>query len=213
MKNWLDTVLSQYGNSPKLLSLIQSFSDSIDPSTDIDAFVANVWNINTATGYGLDVWGRIVNVTRSLTVPGAAGRTFGFSEAGAGADPFGQSSFYGSSSAGQNYDLSDVDFRRLILVKALSNISDRSIPAFNTALLQLFPGRGNAFITDLGSMTAQLTFGFVLSPVEKAILLQSGAFPGPTGVLLSVLNIDATTVFGFAEAGSGYTGFNNGQFT
>lgn len=213
MKNYIDTVISQYGNSPRILALIASFSDSIDPATDIDAFVRNIWNIDTATGYGLDVWGRIVNVKRSLKIPGASGRNFGFSEAGAGADPFGQTPFYGGAPAGDNYDLSDSDFRRLILVKALSNISDRSIPAFNTALLQLFPGRGNAYIADLGLMTAQLTFGFVLSPVERAILLQSGAFPGPTGVLLTVLDIDPTTVFGFAEAGSGFAGFNNGQFT
>ena len=213
MKNWLATVLSQFGNSPKLLALINSFNDAIDPSTDIDSFVTEIWDISTATGYGLDVWGRIVGVSRSLYIPGAAGKSFGFTEAGTlGADPFNQSPFYSGVLVSGNFDLSDTFFRRLILVKAFANISDRSIPSFNAALLQMFPNRGNAYVADIGSMTAQLRFGFILSPVERAILLQSGAFPGPTGVLMQVVDLDPKFILGFAEAGSGYATFNNGSF-
>lgn len=214
MQNWISTVLSQYGNSPRLLALIEKFSDAIDPATDIDAFFANVWNIDTASGYGLDVWGRIVGVTRALSVPTAGTITFGFHEAGdASALGFGQASFYGSLIVSANFNLPDADFRRLILVKAFANVSDRSIPSFNIALLALFPGRGNAYIVDSGSMTARLTFGFPLTPVDIAVLTQSGVLPGPTGVLIGFSDIDPTTVFGFVEAGSGFAGFGHGSFT
>lgn len=70
MQNWRDTVLSQYANSPKMLALIQSANDALDPSANVDLFYANVWNIQTATGYGLDVWGRIVGISRYLGAPG-----------------------------------------------------------------------------------------------------------------------------------------------
>src|SRR5258706_11893568 len=108
MDNWLSTVISQYGNSPRLLALIEKFNEAIDPSTDIDAFFANVWDIDTASGYGLDVWGRIVGVTRSLSLPSIAGITFGFSEAGAAsAVGFGQAPFAGGILLSSNFDLAD----------------------------------------------------------------------------------------------------------
>lgn len=206
------TILSEYANSPVLLSLIHSTNDAIDPGEDIDNFYNLVWNINTAQGWGLDVWGRIVGVSRVLTVPG--GKTFGYEEAGTvSADPFGQSAFFGGNPATSNYELSDTAFRALIFVKALANISNCSIQTYNTILMQLFPGRGNAYVSDTGNMAARLTFEFPLQPFEIAILKQSGAFVAPTGVLFQILDIQLPYSFGFAEAGSpSAAGFNNGAF-
>ena len=61
---WKKTILSQYDDSPTLLSMIESFNDAIDPTANITAFYENIWNVNTANGYGLDVWGQIVGVSR-----------------------------------------------------------------------------------------------------------------------------------------------------
>ena len=36
----------------------------MDPSVNIEAFLQYIWNVNTAVGYGLDVWGAIVGVSR-----------------------------------------------------------------------------------------------------------------------------------------------------
>lgn len=211
MENLGQTILSQYANSPVILSLIQDFNDSVDPSENIDLFYDKVWNILTAEGPGLDFWGSIVNVSRVLSV--ATGKNFGYEEAGSvSADPFGQSPFYGGTQSTSNYVLSDTAYRALILVKALSNISNCSIPTYNNILRQLFPNRGNAYICDLGSMTARLTFEFTLQPYEIAILKQSGAFQGPTGVQLEIMDIQLPYSFGFSEAGASSAGFNNGTF-
>src|ERR1700688_4087243 len=127
MQNYLDTVLSQYANSPALMSLIESFNSAVDPSPNIDAFYDNVWNIQTAKGYGLQVWGRIVGVSNVLEIPGGT-PFFGFEEAGTvSAAPFGQGAFYSGTQATQNYTLSDDAFRCLILIKALANISQSNI--------------------------------------------------------------------------------------
>ncbi len=202
------TLLSQYANSASLLALIGSFNAAADPAALIDAFYADVWNIATASGYGLDVWGRIVGVTRILSLSG--GKTLGFEEAGdASADPFGPSPFYGGPVASQSYALSDSAFRVLILAKAYSNISRAAIPVYNAILRQLFAGRGNAFVCDTGGMNARLTFMFALRPYELAILKQSGAFQPPTGVRFEILQ--APGCFGFAEAGGGAP-FNTGIF-
>lgn len=209
--NYLDTVLSQFGNSPTLLGLIDSFSSAVNPSADIDAFYNLVWNVDTAQGYGLDVWGRIVGVGRILKIPGGV-IDLGFEEAGtASAAPFGQGVFYSGTQATQNYTLSDDAFRSLILIKALSNISQSNIHTYNTILMRLFLGRGNAYVMDNGNMQMTLVCTFQLQPFEIAILKQSGAFAHPTGVLMNIM-IAPTPTFGFAEAGLSAAGFNVGTF-
>jgi len=211
MQNYLDTVLSQYANSPALMSLISSFNSAVDPSANIDAFYDNVWNIQTAKGYGLQVWGRIVGVSNVLEISGGA-PFFGFEEAGiVSAAPFGQGAFYSGPLATQNYTLSDDAFRALILIKALANISQSNIQTYNTILTQLFLGRGNAYVMDNGNMQMTLVCTFPLQSFEIAILKQSGAFAPPTGVLMNIM-IVPIPVFGFAEAGPGVSGFNQGTF-
>lgn len=212
---WTQTIISQYANSPVLLAILESMNDAINPTANIDDFYNNVWNIATAQGYGLDFWGRIVGVTRALSVIGGnSGVTFGFKEAGASAAGFGQSPFYEGASATTipNYVLADSVFRQLILIKALANISPRSITSINNSLMLLFASRGNAFVIDRGNMTATYSFGFLLSPVEIAILTQSGAFPAPSGVRIDIAAYEIPFVFGFAEAGSSANSFGVGTF-
>jgi len=206
-----DTILSQYANSPVILSLINSFSSAVNPRANIDAFYSMVWDITTAQGYGLQVWGRIVGVTNVLEIPGGVA-DFGFEEGGVGAyQPFGQGVLYSGTPATSNFTLSDDAFRTLILAKALANISQSNIPAYNALLTSLFPGRGNAFVTDLGNMQMTLVFMFALQPFELAIIQQSGAFSPPTGVGFNVLVV-APPTFGFAEAGANSAGFNQGAY-
>lgn len=186
---WPQTVISQYANAPKLISLIQSFSDAISANSLSDDFYNSIWNIDTATGYGLDVWGRIVNVRRTLYVPGGnAGQLFGFGNDGVG-DYYGwdQAPFNSNNNVTPNYTLTDTDYRRLILVKALSNISDRSIQSMNSALMIMFAGQGNVYVAEAGNMTSTYTFKFNPSVLDLAILQQSGAFSSPSGVFMTVV--------------------------
>ena len=211
---WPATVISQYANSPRILALVQAFAAAVDPTRLIDAFVTNIWDIDSATSYGLDVWGRIVNVRRGLYIPGGeTGALFGFGEEGAGnVFTFGNAPFNTGSTLTPNYQLADDIFRRLILVKALSNISGRTIQAVNAALMMMFPGRGNVYITDIGMMQARVIFNFVPTPLELAILLQSGAFPWPSGVQVTYQSLNSGLTLGFAEQGPTVGDFQNGVF-
>jgi len=179
------TVISQYANSPVLTQLISDFADYVDQTQNFDDFYDLVWNVDTAQGHGLDVWGRIVDVRRTLHIP-TPGTFFGFEEA-VGAEPFGQAPFFSGDPLTTNFDLSDTAFRTLIFAKALANISDGSIPSINQMLLNLFPNRGNAYVTDGLNMSMTYTFGFSLSPVEFAIVSQSGVLPKPVGVSATVV--------------------------
>jgi hypothetical protein len=183
------TVISQYATSPTFLQLIEDINTWIDPNANLDNFFNDIWNINTAIGYGLDVWGRIVNVVRTFVVPGIG-----------------------------PYTLDDDSYRLLILAKAATNITNCAIPAINRIMMMLFPNRGNCFVQEgapplpptppwfgfaeagdaVGwnqgpfflyftppsgpGMVMTYVFQFGLSAVEVAIVTQSGALPRPVGV-------------------------------
>jgi hypothetical protein len=212
MQNVEQTIISQYGNSPVLNQLIQNMNAYLDPTADLDAFYDNIWDIETAVGYGLDVWGAIVGEGRQLLVPNT--EYFGFSQASL--QPFGQEPFYSGPTTG-TYLLSDTAYRLLILVKALSNISDASVPSYNRLLQNLFAGRGRCYVVDLGNMQMQYTFEFYLQPFEQAILTQSGAFPRPCGVKAYALQTPLDATLGFSEAslpgGISYQTFGHGVFS
>jgi hypothetical protein len=251
--NWEATILSQYANSPTLTQLIANISAYVDPTQNIEQFSDLIMHLDTAQYYGLDVWGRIVGVQRTLEVqnnywfgfaealPGSqsfndAGTkeylpAFGFAEAMAPAfneAPFGLTyywapsahpnigAFYSGQTLTNNYQLTDESYRLLILAKAAANITNGSVPAINQILLSLFPNRGNCYVTDgpkygtyfgfaeainsqpfnqapfydgesYNTKTMTYTFTFQLSPVELAIVEQSGVLPKPVGVAASVV--------------------------
>jgi hypothetical protein len=158
MRDFDKTIISQYQNSAILTQLITNLNTYIDPDANLEAFYKNIWNIDTAIGYGLDVWGRIVDINRILQIQ--SGSFFRFQEANDGTG-FNQSPFmvYGQPTT-VNFTLTDDAFRLLIFAKAASNITDCSIPAINQILRNLFPGRGNTYVTDGANRIFGTFFGF-----------------------------------------------------
>ena len=194
------TIISQYANSPTITQLIQNMNQYLDPRTDFDAFYDFVWNVDTAQGFGLDIWGRIVNIKRELQIPNDP-VYFGFNEALPGSYPFNQAPFFdGNPAATQTYLLGDDAYRSLILTKALSNITSTNAPALNQLLQNMFSGRGRCYVNDLGGMQLRYVFEFDLTPVEYAIITQSGVLPRPSGVGAIIFQ-SALPLFGFSEAG------------
>lgn len=197
MKDFRQTIISQWANSPTLVQVITNINAWIDPSVNIDAFYDDMWNIETAQGYGLDVWGRIVGVTRVLHV--AATAFFGFEAPSGGTGNasgvgFNQAPFFSKgASATSNFALLDDPFRALILAKAMFNICNGTIPAINQIMINTFgpsgplPVAGNSYVADLGGMAIAYTFSSVLDPVQEAIVFQSGVLPRLTGVATSVV--------------------------
>lgn len=210
MKNVTDTIASQYANSPTITTLIEAMNQYIDPSIDIENFYNVVWNIETASGFGLDIWGRIVNVSRVLLITTPT-LYLGFEEQ-AGAQPLNQAPFYNGPPATQSYTLSDDAYRKLILTKALTNISTVSASSLNAILRNLFADRGRAYIFDQGNMSMRFGFEFALEPFEIAMLSQSGAIARPAGVQASVVQFQADETFGFSEMGGVIQPFDQGVF-
>lgn len=66
MRDVEQTIISQYGNSATITQLIHNMNTYIRPDADIDNFYSWIWNVSTAQGFGLDIWGRIVNISRTI---------------------------------------------------------------------------------------------------------------------------------------------------
>ncbi|PVX61226.1 DUF2612 domain-containing protein [Paraburkholderia unamae] len=207
MQNYEQTILSQFGNSPAILSLIDSFNACVDPRANIDVFYDNVWNIDSAVGYGLDVWGRIVGVSRVLQV--SVGAWLGFQESNDPLveTPFNQAPFYSGTATTTNYALTDDAFRQLILAKAYANITNGSIPSINQILMTLFGDSGECWCTDGQNMTMTYTFEFTLSPVQYAIVAQSGVLPRPSGVEVNIVQLGLYNDGGVLALSAGIIGY------
>lgn len=180
--NCEQTIIAQYANSPILLQLINNMNAYIDPLAILFNFYSQIWNVMAAQGYGLDVWGRIVGVTRYFNNP-TAPNWFNFRESGIGTPfgPAGSSPFFDGSALTSVYRLSDAQFLPLILVKALANISVCSAQVLNQLLQNLF-GAGTVYTQDLGGMKMQMNFT-ALTQTNLAILINTKALPRPTGVM------------------------------
>ncbi|CAI3933154.1 DUF2612 domain-containing protein [Commensalibacter communis] len=200
------TVIAQYANSPKLLSLIDCFSQNIKVCGFFTDFYNNIWNLNTANGYGLNIWGIIVGVNR--TVKTFTGFFWGFNEETLLlARPYHDDTGYNDSLAdyedrrtaiGNFRDFqklegevtfNDENFRKLILSKAHANISNYTASDLNKILMLIFGNKDKGhelYVQDNQDMTMTIVFNFIASSDEVAIILNAGILFKPAGVELTV---------------------------
>lgn len=188
MKNYQQTIITQYASSPVMTGVLSDWNTDLDPSVNLRLFYDGIWNINTAAGYGLDVWGRIVGVSRNLKAS-LGDQYLGFAEA-FGSQPFGWGVFYsGQTPNATPLTLTDAVFRQLILLKALANVSNGSAYYLNGVLDALYGSRGRCYAVDLGNMTFALVFHFSLTPADYSVLTQSGLLLRPAGVAYTIIEV------------------------
>jgi len=186
---WKDSVYSQYANSPVILQWLDYFSQWVDANDVVDMFYDLLWNVDTAQGYGLDVWGRIVGVNPGRVIPINPTKYLGFEEAGGTAnDNYGHAIWYSGQPFGGNTTLTDDAFRQVILAKAAANIWDGSILGLNKILRTLFPGQ-NCYVTDGLDMTMTYTFTVPLSPIQITLVTISNVLPRPCGVSTTLVQM------------------------
>ena len=183
MRNVEQTIISQYGNSSTIGTLIQNMNENIDPHADIDNFYDTIFNVSTANLFGLAIWSRIVGIPQSLIVSLGA------------------------------YLEDETVFRSLVMLKALSNILFASSPSINQLLQNWIGGTNpRAYVNDLGHMTMAYRFEFGLTSEQALILTTSGIFLRPAGVLAIAIDT-IYPVFGFAEMGTTWAWpFNQAPF-
>ena len=186
------TILSQYACSTSLLTIIEAWNQCLDPVGLINNWYSWLWNIDTARGYGLDVWGRIVGATRNLTIPGY-GICYGVEES-------------------ETLSLTDDEFRSVILGAASSNIWDGSTEGAAQTVNRTLPSGGWTIIDDHYDETISLIIGGTSVPAyAQAAIISDVVNIRPAGVGINKItistgekifsfNIEAEYLAGWSEA-------------
>lgn len=176
------TIIRQYEESPIINAMVNSYAQTIDAKYLFDSFYTNIWNIDTANSQGLDIWGRIVGVSRYLTLQNSD--YFGFDPDFA---PFDNAPFFGGSVINDQYRLSNDDFRRVIKAKALANITGTTIPWIELVLQQLFSVRGKTKVRVAGFKELDYVFKFDPTDLDNAIITAPNLLPIPAGHTINKL--------------------------
>ena len=199
------TIQSQYSTSERIVALVNSHRLSVLPDADIDLFFKNIFDIETAQGVGLDIWGRILGIERIMPTAETE-HWFGFAEADF--EPFGQDPFWDGDLNIWNATLEDDQYRQLLMWKAAANISTADAASLNFLLQEIFRGK-EIVVREKAPMAIALYVYFDLQNYERAILENYGLMAKGAGVGFSWVEIPLP-VFGFAEAD--YDPFNQAPF-
>lgn len=177
--------ISQYANSEKYTGLFNNLCYMFSNTQTISDWYNVVFNLNTAEGYGLDIWGKILN----------QGRQFSYNNNGTMEYVYlgGEQTIDGITYSAEQMEET---YRLVLFLKALSNISGCTIASLNELLGFYFQDRGRVYVLEYGVMEIRYVFQFYVTKFEKAIFTSS-VMPKPTGVLISFEFLPIGDYFGF----------------
>ena len=161
--------LWQYESAEKLKKIIQNKQAFLDENVKKfwDDWTKNVFNIDSANTFGLNLWGRFLGIGRPSYVEG-----------------------------GQTIDFDDEQYRVVIKGRLLLMMSNGSIPSINKYLNYLFPNKP-VFAVNYYNMTMNIVFYYTPTAAEMAIITLDGFLPRPAGVKMNYGIIPPEEVFGF----------------
>ncbi len=172
-----EAIQSQYAASVRVLDLAEGFQLRLDPTEDIDLFYNKIFNILTAEGPGLDAWGVIVAMPRTIDDP----------------------------DTGRSITLDDEYYRLLLLYKAMANISPSDAHSLNSLLQSLvdtgiaaFPRL--AYVLEVDTMVIRWVFEDFLNDMQLLVFKAAGTLARGGGVGWELYAVDPQKVFGFDQS-------------
>lgn len=161
-------MIGQYANSPVLVALDNGLQNLFDDGQFVQNWYNVVFNLKTASGYGLDVWGKILNRSRQFIYNGNEYYLKGEQTIG-----------------GKHYTAEQMEnFYRLILqITAMRYIGNASIYSINSILNAVFENYGKAYCVEDSTMQIRYYFEFYVDDVLKVVIETLNLHP--TGVLVS----------------------------
>ena len=180
-------MISQYANSPKFVKLVEGMRSAFNEAQTIEDWFNIVYNLKTASGFGLDVWGLILNQSRLLY----------YTDEGVEKTVYLKGS---QTVGGEDYTAEQIEeyYRMLLFFKAFSYITNSTVKSFNDLLRFYFPPEKLVYVQEIGTMAIELNFEFFPTTLER-IIFASELFPKPAGVGLRFRFIPKGAWFGFFD--------------
>jgi len=205
-----DLLIWQYRGKPKARQTVGLLFGESKIAWQSAQAVGEMLNIDTATGYALDLVGRHVGLSRTLKtfVPKEYFGWVGV-EAALG---FGAGIFYRAGESLKNSSrLKDDDYRFLIKAKVLKNTQRPTMEGITASIKQLL-GEG-AFAVDNYDMTMNIIVPEKqLTTLRRYALLSLDILIRPIGVRYKFIVIESEHPFGWAGDQQAF-GFGDGKFT
>lgn len=177
----------QYDNASVINSLVEAKNNwySANLTEFWQGIVSDFLNINTANDWGLNLWGKILQVKRLYNVNG------------------------------EQISLSTELYRRLILGKLQLIRMNGTVPEINSYLNFIFAPYATetsypAYVQDNRDMTVSYIFNFQPTDEELALIYSRSFLPTPAGVEDNIIVLTEDAIFGFE--GSGFQPWNQAPF-
>lgn len=170
-------MLGQYKHSAKLVGLDNELTKAFDDNHVLKDWYNIYFNIATASGAGLDWWGKRLNQNRELTYQG--------------------DSYYlqgAQTIDGVEYTAEEMEnlYRQILYMKAMSYVSNLSMDSINKILAVIFAEQGRCYCEEVvdiqggalvhtGTMNIRYVFEFYVNRIFRAII-ENGLLLHPTGV-------------------------------
>lgn len=202
-------IIWQYRTKPKALGTIRAIYTETDNTFKNVVQVADILNIDDATGYALDLVGRHVGVSRILPTV-IAKEYFGWLKDKT-ALSFGIGEFYRHGDAlHASVVLNDSDYRFFIKARITKNYQNGEISNIVKSIKFIIGERGN--IIDAQDMTMNvLVNGDQLNSLTLYAISKLDILARPVGVMYQYLVLMNNEPFGFMHDKHSY-GFNSGKF-
>lgn len=180
----LDVLQKQYGYT-NISDLLLKKSVVLDAHFgDIaESFVTEILDFDTCIPASLDYyWGKVFKLSRTFT-----------------------------DDEGNEFSLSDAQFRTLIKIRAFGTRWNGSALMMNEFLKELYRDRGTVYMVDRQNMTVQTyVFLFQLEPWERYLFIEKDVLPRPAGIGTAIYEIPTEDTFGFHN--TELQPFNQGVF-
>lgn len=180
----LDVLQKQYGYT-NISDLLLKKSVVLDAHFgDIaESFVTEILDFDTCIPAALDYyWGKVFKLSRTFT-----------------------------DDEGNEFSLSDAQFRTLIKIRAFGTRWNGTALMMNEFLKELYRDRGTVYMVDRQNMTVQTyVFLFQLEPWERYLFIEKDVLPRPAGIGTAIYEISTEDTFGFHN--TELQPFNQGVF-
>lgn len=173
-------LIGQYANSPVIVKLVNGITTLFNDNIFIGSWYDAIFNMKTATGYGLDVWGKILNRGRDFVYNGTEYYLEGEQTIG-----------------GNHFTAEEMEslYRLVLQITAMRYIGNASLNAINNILQTIFKDYGIAYVYEYGTMKIRYVFQFYVNDVLKAIVETLNMHPA--GVLTSFEYLPLGEFMGF----------------
>lgn len=163
-------ILWQYDDAPKFKALVDKEQDFMNEAVTWfwEDFNHDVFNLATCNTFGLEVWGKLLNVARPTYTSG-----------------------------GETHEYSDEQYRLVLRARIFLLTFDGSAKSLNNFFKMLFP-EYQVVITDNLNMTVDINFVNEPPQEIKTVINNYLFLPRPSGVEYNVnWHVDYDKVFGF----------------